>query len=55
MGIASYLRFGIGIILSTEVIRQLLFGKEISSLATILSIAFLFLAAWFFVEKLIIH
>ena len=48
-GIGSIVRFGIGIILSVEIIRSTLFGdKVISDLALILSIAFILLSALYF-------
>jgi len=48
MAFGSYIRFGIGIILSLEVIRIWLTGGQLSSIAAILSILFLVLSAMWF-------
>lgn len=51
MHIGSIIRFGIGILLSIEVIRLWLSGTQLSSFAIILSILFLILAAVFFIFR----
>ena len=48
MVLGSYLRFGIGLILSAEIIRDAIFGLKISELAIVLSVAFIFLSILFF-------
>jgi len=52
MGIMSYLRFIVGLLLSIEVVRQLILGNGISFYATILAAIFIALSVWFFVGKL---
>ncbi len=48
MTIGSYIRFGIGIALSAEIIRLWITNNPVSIIALILSAAFLVLAAlWF--------
>jgi hypothetical protein len=54
MGVFSYLRFVVGLLLSIEIIRQLLFGNQISLYATILASMFIALSVWFFVGKIIL-
>lgn len=44
MGFGSYIRFGLGILLSIEILRTWLTKSEISSLAIALSLIFLMLA-----------
>ncbi|MBI5332339.1 MAG: hypothetical protein HZB65_02105 [Candidatus Aenigmarchaeota archaeon] len=51
MGIFSYLRFGIGLLLAIEIIRSALFDGVISSFAISLSIILIILGIWFFVGK----
>jgi hypothetical protein len=51
MGIASYLRFIVGLLLSIEIVRQLILGKEISFYVTTLAAMFIALSVWFFVGK----
>lgn len=51
-GIGSIIRFGIGIILSVEIIRSALFvNKIISDFALALSIAFILLSALYIVFR----
>jgi len=48
MGFGSYIRFGLGIVLSLEVVRLWLTGSQLSSIAIILSIILLVLSAMWF-------
>lgn len=54
MGVFSYLRFIVGILLSIEIVRQLLLGNDLSFYATALASIFLALSIWFFVGKIIL-
>jgi hypothetical protein len=54
MGLFSWLRFIVGIVLALEILRSAMFGGGISGLAIFLSIVFVLLALWFFVEKFVI-
>jgi hypothetical protein len=54
MGVSSYLRFIVGLLLSVEIVRQLLIGNGISFYATILAVMFIALSVWFFVGKIIL-
>ena len=47
----SLLRFIIGLLLAIEVVRQLVFGHELSIIATVLALAFLVLSALFFIVR----
>jgi len=47
----SYIRFFIGLILSLEVIRQLIMGNHLSNLASILAGIYLLLAMTFFLFR----
>ena len=47
--IGSYIRFGLGILLSAEVLRMVLFGQQISPLAFWLSVIYMISAALYFV------
>jgi len=49
--IGSILRFIVGLVLSAEIIRQVIFGTKVSDLALVLSIAFIFLSALYFVFR----
>ncbi|MFH0832371.1 MAG: hypothetical protein V1900_01450 [Candidatus Aenigmatarchaeota archaeon] len=47
MGLGSYIRFAIGVLLSIEILRSWLFGNSIPMVAIYLSIIFLILTvAW---------
>ncbi|MDI6720954.1 MAG: hypothetical protein QMD85_01095 [Candidatus Aenigmarchaeota archaeon] len=51
MGLGSYARFVVGLILSLEILRSWFFDRQVSLFAIILAIAFIVLAAAFFVRK----
>jgi len=51
MGIGSYLRFFVGLLLSIEILRQVLFGEAVSQWAFYLSVAFIILTVLFVLEK----
>lgn len=51
MGFGSYLRFGLGILLSLEVIRLWLAGSSLSTISIALAIILLILSAMWFVFK----
>tara|TARA_Y100000310_G_scaffold296626_1_gene329013 strand:+ start:4224 stop:4388 length:165 start_codon:yes stop_codon:yes gene_type:complete len=51
MGIGSYLRFFVGLILSLVIIKDVITGGIISGSAITLSITFVLLSGWFFVSK----
>jgi len=51
MGLGSWLRFIIGLLLSIEIIRQLLMGNELSGYATILAFLFVIFTIWFILER----
>ena len=53
--VGSYARFFIGLFLSLEVIRQLIMGRSLSGLATMLAVLFILLSIMFFVEKAVIR
>lgn len=48
MGVASYLRFFIGLALSIEVIREVILKESVSTLAVALSLLFIALSLLFF-------
>ncbi|MBI2173562.1 MAG: hypothetical protein HYT73_05170 [Candidatus Aenigmarchaeota archaeon] len=52
MGIGSYARFALGIILSLEIIRSFLTDGRVSSLALVLSVIFIIMALLFFVKRI---
>ena len=50
-GIGSVLRFVVGLVLSAEIIRQVISGARVSDLALALSIAFIFLSILYFIFR----
>ena len=52
MGIGSLARFIVGLVMSAEIIRHLILGRELSGATTVLSIIFIVLSASYFVQKL---
>jgi len=54
MGVASYLRFFIGLILSLVIIKDVIIGGVVSGFAVTLSITFIVLSIWFFVSKFVL-
>jgi len=52
MGLGSYVRFALGIILSLEIIRSFLADGRVSSLALVLSVIFIIMALLFFVKRI---
>ena len=55
MGLGSWLRFFVGLLLSIEVLRGFLTGDGLSDYAVILAVLFFVLSIWFFVEKFLIR
>jgi len=51
MRIGSYLRFFVGLLLSIEIIKQVVTGKEVSSLALSLSVIYIVLSVLFFTVR----
>jgi hypothetical protein len=51
MGVGSYLRFFVGLLLSIEIIRLFLSGETVSQWAFYISVAFIILTVLFALEK----
>ena len=47
----SILRFIVGLVLSVEIIRTFVLGLKVSEMAMVLSVAFVFLAALYFIFR----
>jgi len=54
MGLGSWARFVIGIALSLEILREVFFNEKISVLVIGLSVLYLILSGFYFVEKLVL-
>ena len=51
MGLGSYLRFFVGLLLSIEVVREMIGGYEFSIYILVLATLFLILTMWFILER----